>query len=133
MILNLLIVMHYIIRLYYYKMYRKSEEKQEIAKIEQDIKIINEMFRDMDEIINFQGYALTTIEDNFGNILIDVKRVENKIQNTEINMKLKIVSGVIMGVATGVGIPLVFMMGINAVIIGGSIGSISGAIISRLM
>lgn len=114
-----------------------SEEEREIDKIQQEIKIINEMFRDMDEIVNYQGLSLTTIEDNLGNIIIDVKRAETEIQTTEINMKnrfikLGVVVGVITGTATGVGIPLLLMLGVKAVVIGASIGSISGAIIGKV-
>lgn len=109
-----------------------SEEEREIDKIQKDVILLNEMFREMDEIVNYQGFALTTIEDEFGNVIVDVVRGNTEIQTTEINIKrigkIGIVVGLLTGTATGIGIPLALMLGIKAVIIGGVSGGIGGTL-----
>lgn len=112
-----------------------SKRTNEIKNIEQDIKIINEMFKEMNEIVNHQGVILTTIEDEIGNIVITVKKAHEEIHLTDINLRrkryLRVVSGIIAGSLTGIGIPVVLMLGIKATIIGGASGIISGAFIGK--
>lgn len=113
-----------------------SNRNDEIKNIERDMKIINEMFKEMNEIVNHQGVMLTTIEDELGNVVVAVKKAHEEIQLTDITLRRKrylgVLSGIIAGSLTGVSIPFALMLGAKAIIIGGVSGTIGGALIGKL-
>lgn len=112
------------------------EEKRQIKQIKQDVDKLNKMFRDFEEIVDSQSIMFETIEDNLGNIVINVKKGAEEINITELAFRrrrnLTVIAGVLMGGSLGAGIPMVLILGIKAVLIGGSIGTVCGGALGKL-